>query len=501
MFDKDFYPTDDAVIDIMGIDCKDKVVLEPSAGRGNIAMWLKKHGAKKVIVCEKNPDLAEIAKTKGKFLKHNFFDVTAEEISHVNLICMNPPFSQGVKHILYAWEIASPGCEIITLINQGNLENLCTKERIQLSKIIKDYGINSTLGNVFNDADRETDVEIGLIKLFKPNESSKEFDGFFMGEDPLEQQAAGIMPFNSVRDVVQRYIAAVKLFEEHEALAGKMTNLTSPFKVGNFSFSIGYDDEVTTKEDFKKKLQVKAWGYLFDTMNLRKYVTSGVMKDINKFVEQQQQYPFTMKNIYKMFEVIVGTRENTFNKAIVESIDNFTKYHEENRYGVEGWKTNEGHLLMPKFIVPYMADGLFSGGKGNFTTKHGTNHDKITDLAKVLCSLTAKNYDHMISLSTVVQYPNRLFAGEKYIGSYKSDEWEMGKMQSAIKEYYEKGIETRVETGRPIYGKWFPWGFFEVKAYKKGTMHFKFKDEKVWEVLNRKYAAIKGQVLPEKIRI
>lgn len=41
--------------------------------------------------------------------------------------------------------------------------------------------------------------------------------------------------------------------------------------------------------------------------------------------------------------------------------------------------------------------------------------------------------------------------------------------------------------------------FFDLKFYKKGTVHIKFIDMKVWELLNRKYAEIKGQVLPEKI--
>ena len=42
-------------------------------------------------------------------------------------------------------------------------------------------------------------------------------------------------------------------------------------------------------------------------------------------------------------------------------------------------------------------------------------------------------------------------------------------------------------------------GFFDFKVYKKGTGHFKFRDVKVWELLNRTYAKIKGEVLPERI--
>ena len=46
-----------------------------------------------------------------------------------------------------------------------------------------------------------------------------------------------------------------------------------------------------------------------------------------------------------MLEIIVGTREQTMNRAIVEAVDNFTRHTDENRYGIEGWKTNSGYML------------------------------------------------------------------------------------------------------------------------------------------------------------
>ena len=48
-------------------------------------------------------------------------------------------------------------------------------------------------------------------------------------------------------------------------------------------------------------------------------------------------------------------------------------------------------------------------------------------------------------------------------------------------------------------GKKYQWGFFEFKCYKKGTMHLRFLDKKVWETVNRAYAKIKGETLPEKL--
>lgn len=58
------------------------------------------------------------------------------------------------------------------------------------------------------------------------------------------------------------------------------------------------------------------------------------------------------------------------------------------------------------------------------------------------------------------------------------------------------------ERGDNLYtpGEWYDWGFFRFKAFKKGTVHFEFKDEEVWAAVNARYARIKGQVLPEQHR-
>ena len=53
---------------------------------------------------------------------------------------------------------------------------------------------------------------------------------------------------------------------------------------------------------------------------------------------------------------------------------------------------------------------------------------------------------------------------------------------------------------RISYGTWFEWAFFRVKGFKKGTMHFEFLDEKVWETFNRAVAKQRGWVLPKKTR-
>ncbi len=459
MFNKNFYPTPINVIELMGIDCSGKKVLEPSAGKGDIINYLKENNAKEVYSCEINEDLSEIIKQRSKFIKHDFLKVKAEEISHIHMIVANPPFSNGDKHLLHMWEIAPDGCEIICLLNYSNLENDYTRSRKELINIIKTYGTEINLGNVFNEAERKTvNTEIALIKLYKPGSGPSEFDGFFMEEDEDQVQENGIMRFDAIRDIVQRYVYSVKCFEEHLEVSEKMNGLTSLFGVGGFSFNIGYQDTVCTKEDFKKEIQKKAWAYLFKLMNLNKYLTSGVMKEVNKFVENQNNVPFTMKNIYRMFEVIVGTKDQAFTKSLVEAIDNFTKHTHDNRYNVEGWKTNEGHMLNHKFIINWASEYCLYSKKTSL--RHGTNMDYLEDIHKVLCSMTATNYDNTVALHT-----------------FRNN---------------NRSLETN---------KWYDWNFFEFKVFKKGSMHLKFKDVKVWEQINRSYAKAKGQVLPEKFRI
>lgn len=62
MFNKDFYPTPPEIIDYMlsGLDIQDRVILEPSAGKGNIVDALKTFGAKQVLTFEMEPDLQTI---------------------------------------------------------------------------------------------------------------------------------------------------------------------------------------------------------------------------------------------------------------------------------------------------------------------------------------------------------------------------------------------------------------------------------------------------------
>jgi hypothetical protein len=232
MFNKDFFPTPLEVIETMteGEILNDKVILEPSAGKGDIIDFLINSGAKSVLACENNEDLKKILQTKCKVIESDFLNLTSDKVSHIDLIVMNPPFSADERHILHAYNIAPAGCKIISLCNLSTLENAYTDTRKELKTLVDNLGHWENLGDCFSEAERKTGVNVALIKIQKAGSSNKtEFEGFFMDEEPEEAQENGIISYNVVRDLVNRYVQAVKIYSEVLTVKERLNGVTGNF--------------------------------------------------------------------------------------------------------------------------------------------------------------------------------------------------------------------------------------------------------------------------------
>lgn len=466
---QDFYPTPPEVIARMigTARLSGKTVLEPSAGKGDLCDALAAEGAT-VHYCENHPDLALIAARKAKLIARDFLSLNAEQVSHIDSIYMNPPFSQGAAHILHAWEIAPPGCHIVALCNAQTLENRHTRERMRLSHVVRQYGRTEGLGRCFGGAERQTAVEVSMITLYKPG-AADDFGNFFtLDDDEPLAEGPGLMSHNLVREAVQRYVNAVRLYESVMDAAVEMNALVSEFHVGKIVFTCTEGEKVRNREYFQKDLQKSAWQWIFRKMDMEKYTTRRLRSDINKFVEQQQQHvPFTMNNIYAMLRMVGGTHEDRMNKAVLDVFDRVTGHYHENRYAVEGWKTNSHYLVGQKFILP----GMTSEGSSRLEVSHSShNVDLVEDMVKALCYLQGRDYG---GIGTMWQFFHRSSRNP----------------QTGRDDY-----------ARYEYNTWYEWGFFRFKGYKKGTMHFQFLDEKVWAVFNQHVARLLGYPLPESIR-
>lgn len=461
MFDKEFYPTPIHVLDMIGLDVRNKIILEPHGGKGDIIDYCQASGASKIYAYELNDDLRKIVSTKAHVLGSDFLESKAEEICMVNTIVMNPPFSSALQHIKHAWNIAPEGCEIYALCNFDSIEGY-ENGRYGIKSILDKYGLYENLGSVFSNAERKTNCNIGLIKLFKPVVSSEfNFDGFLSTnkEEDYEGTEHGLISYNEIQSYVNRYIGAIKLYDEFDSVKNRINDITKDLGMSNIQVNVGYNDSISNKIDFSIKLQKRSWKKVFNILKIDKFITSSVSDKIDKFVEQQSKYPFTVKNIWKMMEVIVGTSQQTLNEGLIKSVDNFTKHTHENRYNVEGWKTNLGYMLNNKFIVESMVG--FHYKTGRLEVKYGSYRSRyLDDLQKVLCNLTGITYNEEDS---IYRFSQKL-----------------------------EGLER---------GEWYEWSFFKIKAFNKGTMHLKFKDLKQWELLNRKYGEIKGFVIPENVKL
>ncbi len=107
MFNPDFYPTppDVAATMLDPLDLRGRTVVEPSAGSGNLVQACLERGASEVLMVELEPRLrAILAGLQGecRLIGNDWLQVQAEQISHADLVVMNPPFSADEHHILHA---------------------------------------------------------------------------------------------------------------------------------------------------------------------------------------------------------------------------------------------------------------------------------------------------------------------------------------------------------------------------------------------------------------
>ena len=467
MFNKDLYPTPENVIlqMIQDIDFVNKHVLEPSAGTGNITNLLEKMGAN-VSFCEIEEKL--ISMNAGEFLCNDFLQLTSQQASHFDYIVMNPPFSADEKHILHAYEIAPSGCTVIALCNWETISNDYGRHRQQLTSLIDNFGTSENIGNCFADSERKTNVEIGLIKLYKPNVGETEFDGYFDAYEEEQGQESGLIKHNEIRELVGRYIQAVQMFEEVEEVSNRINEIVKPFAYFDIKFgATSRKHHNITRAIFKKQLQKDAWNNVLYKMNMEKYVTNSVMEKLNKFVEKNHNIPFTVKNIFKMVSIIHGTHENTMKETLAGVFDRITERYHGNRENVEGWKTNNQYFVGKKFILDSSGINMSYGGYPEMNYYFYNKHI-LDDFIKSICFLTGANYDNMLTFKETFEGPRKEYT--KTLNLPKKQEW----------------------------GKWFDFNMFDVKIYKKGTMHVKFKDEKTREMFNIAVAKIKGWRLPER---
>lgn len=510
IFGEQFYPTPKEVIKKMvepysgqmwkgGIngrrseaDCYgliDKTVLDPSAGKGDILKYIADdlEDYARGVSCELNAieideNLQSILKdNKNISVVGNDF-LTYQQDTYFDVIIMNPPFKNGDAHLLKAIEIAHD-TDIICLLNAETLINPHTNRRKELLEKINEFGGFEIIGNVFNTAERKTNVNVALVRLtvkkeghsfdfdFSDYEPEKvQFDESFIKNELARVDMIGnmMLQFKASRTAFKEYIEAHKKWEHYTSFL---------LDASSYDRAESFDKRdlppMKRYNHFNNGIKKTMWRKVITELGLERYMTSNVRKNFEIYVQQQSSMSFTKENVQKLFEMLVINSTTILEQSIIDVFDMLTEnYYSENRLFVKGWKTNDQYKINKRIIAPvYVRHGEYMNsydlkqhGDRFSMGYHGEN--KYSDIDKMLCYISGKTYENIITIRTALENQFR----------------QLGTIRTG--ERFDNNCNST---------------FFEIKFYKKGTVHLKFRDDFLWQEFNMR-ACNGKQWLPDNER-
>lgn len=487
---KDFYPTPRNIIDKMLCDLDFsmiKNILEPSAGKGDIVEALKeKEGSTtqyytKVsfdIDCiEADQNLQHILKGKGFRVVHNDF-LTYDAMKEYDLIVMNPPFSNGCKHLLKALEMQSRnGGAVVCLLNAETLKNPCTNDRVDLQRKLTEYNAKiEFIQDAFQNAERKTAVETALVKVQLPEVQRESFilEGLRKAQEKREFQAeesTQLIDNDFFKAIVNQYQleveAGIKLIKEYYAMQpfilsqfGKDEKTGETIQKGGCIISMTVGKNGLSVNEYIKSVRRKYWSALFENRKFIGQLTNNLRRDFYNKVEELSDYDFSLYNIYQMKidmqkKVVKGIED-----TIIELFDELShKYSyldetSKNIHYYNGWKTNQAWIINKKVIIPLSGFKDLEYSWGGFKPAHRDVVAKLQDIEKCLNYLDG-------GLTEAVGLEESLKFAEEYGET--------------------KNIQLK---------------YFTVTFYKKGTCHITFNNDELLKKFNIFGSQHKGWLPP-----
>lgn len=102
--------------------------------------------------------------------------------------------------------------------------------------------------------------------------------------------------------------------------------------------------------------------------------------------------------------MVFQNRYNILDNAIVEVFDEFTKYHQDNRVYIEGWKTNDSWKVNRKVILPYWIkyEKNWYRGSNGFDINYSYT-SKMQDIDKALAYITGRSYETLRTIEKALE--------------------------------------------------------------------------------------------------
>lgn len=389
---KDFYPTPKELFDRLSNDVRyfSGHILEPSAGKGDIIDhiyakqgWSGKDSVQ-IDAIENDSRLVDTLLGKGYNVVWNDF-LTYETYKEYDFIIMNPPFSNGVDHVIKAIELAEQqlgACRIYAILNKETINNAYSNKRQELLRKLNDYGAEiEYVSEAFTQAERKTDVEVALIRvnittMDKAGESIYDEIPLYSSEinedDTLETALSTYVKDNELADKlndIERYVLeyekacqvvknAYKAMMERERFYDYLRQTNSDNDIYSDKLYIVSKVDVSTSDLNAElsRLRRGYWQLILDTDEFREYLTSDGREQLNKRLALAEEMEINIPNIRMLLLAIGANKGDMLIESIVKMFERITQYHlneySTNIHYYNGWKTNDAYKINRKIIIP-----------------------------------------------------------------------------------------------------------------------------------------------------
>jgi predicted RNA methylase len=432
-----------------------KRILDPSAGSGAlldaIASWKSRKKSTNFYAVEIDQELRYVLQGKDYLVLDSDWLQYSEPTSF-DAIAMNPPFSDGIRHILKSWDYLAAGgilCSVVpkTMTSGGN----AAKEL--LSRLVEQHGHKVDIGCAFANSYRSTQVDCEILVLTKP----ADLKPAWMDDLKFEVDSSSTEEFtdnplvcsNQIEALVRQYeVIRAALIQRHRA------QLEIDYYIGGIERPI-YDsierdvnEGLSIKDDFDTQLKVlksRFWQTLFTRTKLGQGTTTAFKAQFAEGSLKIGIMAFNKANIYEVLTMFFCNRDQIMQEAVEAVFKRCTDYHKDNSIHQEGWKNNRTSKVAKKVIIPSqsLVSKYSSYESWNTVYAHDRLGQFLDDFDKVLSYLTG--------LST----------------SREGFKWARETINQFLRDC---GNDYQQE---------FQSTFFKLRVFKKGTVHIIFRDSRI----------------------
>ena len=460
-----FYPTPKKLILRMVSKLQNndaRTYLDPSAGKGDIIEYLRDtYRTDKIDAIEIDETLQATLRGKGiNVIDSDFLQFAGAD--KYDVLILNPPFINGHEHLLKAIEIMYCG-EIVCLLNAETLKNPNSHMRTMLTRKLARLNADiEYIQGAFLDAERKTPVEIALVYIRIENQVENDL---FVGADGQATDTQEkittdneIQTQNNIKNMVDDFNRVVKIGTETLVNYYKNYNHISKYIRLSTEENNYRDDETltqimqTTLNTFLRDVRKSYWTEVLKLDDVKKRLTAEKQDAFYYQIEKQSYMDFTEHNIRAFIINLINGYEQTLTDAVVKLFDDFTRNYawddknefEKNIHYFNGWKTNKAFFVNQKVIIPWYK---FIGWSGQWEVSWN-DEKKLHDIDLVMSYFDTSNNYYSIT--------------------------------NALKDAFAEGRNRKVLST-----------YFEISAYKKGTIHLTFRDEDIRRRFN--ITACKGK--------